>query len=439
MTRLSRVLMYGGAAAAVGGLAQFHASLNDYGFQGSARFAWSMAYLAFIWLAAYSAGLPDTVESASQGLGASVAAAGASALGVSAVQLATGDALLPRFVVFGTALVLVPWFWVTSLLALRARARAKDRDRILVVGGEVDTTALVEDLRERPEKPALLVDTMQAREAAVTAAHEPLIERVRSSDASVLVLASDAQGDESIVAQAERLHESGMRVRTLTRFYEEWLGKLPVSELERVSLMFDIRELHRERYGRVKRLIDLALSVPGTGAFLVAVPFVLAGNIVANRGPLFYRQQRVGRNGEHFDIVKFRTMRPAGDRLVNEWTSEDDPRITRFGHLLRVTHIDELPQIVNILLGHLSVVGPRPEQPHYVDELTEKLPFYGLRHLVKPGLTGWAQVKYGYAGNESDALEKLQYEFYYLRHQGFALELRILGRTLRSVLGGHGR
>ncbi|MEL7210407.1 MAG: sugar transferase, partial [Actinomycetota bacterium] len=122
-----------------------------------------------------------------------------------------------------------------------------------------------------------------------------------------------------------------------------------------------------------------------------------------------------------------------------EWTAEDDPRVTRFGHWMRVTHLDELPQVLNIVRGDLAVVGPRPEQPHYVAELSEKLPFYAMRHLVRPGLTGWAQVKYGYAGDERDALEKLQYEFFYLRRQSVLLDLRIIVRTVRSVLGGDGQ
>jgi lipopolysaccharide/colanic/teichoic acid biosynthesis glycosyltransferase len=132
-------------------------------------------------------------------------------------------------------------------------------------------------------------------------------------------------------------------------------------------------------------------------------------------------------------------MRPQGTQLVNEWTAEDDPRITPFGRLLRRSHVDELPQLVNVLRGDLAVVGPRPEQPQYVRELTGKIPFYDLRHRVRPGLTGWAQVKYGYAGNESDALQKLQYEFFYLRHQSLTLDLRVVARTLRSVLKLHGR
>ncbi len=235
------------------------------------------------------------------------------------------------------------------------------------------------------------------------------------------------------------LHASGIRVRTLSLFYEEWLGKLPVGELERVAMMFDIGEIHRQRYTRVKRVVDVALGMAGTVVLALVTPVVLVTNRLGNRGPLIYRQTRVGKNGEPFSILKFRTMRPAPEGLANEWTGEDDPRITRFGHVLRRSHLDELPQVVNILRGELSVVGPRPEQPHYVEELSEKLPFYGMRHLVRPGLTGWAQVKYGYAGDERDALEKLQYEFFYLRRQSVGLDLRIVGRTLRSVIGRDGR
>jgi lipopolysaccharide/colanic/teichoic acid biosynthesis glycosyltransferase len=145
----------------------------------------------------------------------------------------------------------------------------------------------------------------------------------------------------------------------------------------------------------------------------------------------------VGRNGRLFNIVKFRTMRD--DASDGEWTGERDPRVTRFGRWLRRTHIDELPQVVNILRGDLSTVGPRPEQPRYVQELIDKIPFYDLRHRVRPGLTGWAQVKYAYGASDSDAMEKLQYEFFYLRHQSLALDLRILGRTVRSVIGHRGR
>ena len=264
---------------------------------------------------------------------------------------------------------------------------------------------------------------------------EPLVDLAIDAGASVLVLGRDAQNDRLVVAQASTLHESGIRIRSLPEFYDEWLGKLPISELQRMSLMFDIREVHGAGYARVKRLLDVAAAVVGLLFLALLIPFVLIGNLIANRGSLFYRQIRVGRAGKTFEMLKFRTMR---DGSSTEWTADHDPRITPFGGVLRRTHLDELPQCINILRGELSIVGPRPEQPQYVTHLVECLPFYRLRHLVRPGLTGWAQVKYGYAASESDALEKLQYDFYYLQHQSLALDIRIIARTLRSVVGADG-
>jgi len=266
----------------------------------------------------------------------------------------------------------------------------------------------------------------------------PLVDAANDTDATVVVLGRDAQSDESVVVQAAQLHERGVRIRTLSMFYEQWLGKLPVSELERISLLFDIGEVHAPRYARVKRLLDIGFSLCALPVLVLAIPAVGVGNLLANRGPLFFRQPRTGRNGREFQILKFRTMTPSGDG-AGDTTVIDDPRVTRFGSILRRTHLDELPQVWNILRGELSIVGPRPEQPHLVAQLEGKIPFYRLRHLVRPGLTGWAQVKYHYGADEIDALEKLQYEFYYLRHQSLALDLRIVGRTARSVVGGDGR
>ncbi len=440
MRRFARPLLYLGIVGIVYGLAAYHAwVLEDYGLLATARVPWTAGYAIGLIVAAYGVGLPEITRTPRESFvaGLTVAVVGASV--VSVLQLFVGDALLPRFVVFGTAVLVVPWAMLCSAVASAFRSQARRRDRVVVVSTEADRSELERDLAANPEVPAVVVGWLTPLEATSAGGpSKPLVEAVVTGSASVVVLDRDAQAEESVVGQTAQLHEHGVRVRTLSLFYEQWLAKLPVSELERVSLMFDIGEVHRLRYSRVSRVVDLVAATLGLVVLVVVTPLVLLGDLLANRGPLLYRQERVGRHGRVFQILKFRTMRvpSAGDEA--EWTGVDDHRITPFGGFMRRSHLDELPQVINILRGDLSVVGPRPEQPRYVGELTAKLPFYDLRHLVRPGLTGWAQVKYGYAGDERDALHKLQYEFWYLRHQGLMLDLRIIGRTVRSVLGSEG-
>ena len=170
---------------------------------------------------------------------------------------------------------------------------------------------------------------------------------------------------------------------------------------------------------------------------ILFIPIVFIGNLIGNRGPLLYAQERIGKSQDIFRIYKFRSMIPGSS--VGEWTKKNDSRVTGFGKFLRLSHVDELPQVVNILRGDLSIVGPRPEQPHYVNQLAESIPYYRSRHLVRPGLTGWAQINYPYGADEIDAFEKLQYEFWYLQHQSMWLDFRIIARTFRHVLGFKGR
>ncbi|MGH9226786.1 MAG: sugar transferase [Acidimicrobiales bacterium] len=442
MRRVARATLVGGTAAVVLGLSKAHAVAHGYDFTQSSRFGWAFAYILLLVLGAYGAGLPDMTRTRRSALLATVASTMAASLTLAVVQLLAGSALLPRFVLFATPAALLPLYVLAAALSTDGRNRDAGKDRLVVVAGIDEAAQLADELAANPERPAVLVAVLSPESAATAdPRRKPLIQTAQAHDATAIVLDRRAQNDDSIVAQAATLHEQGVRVRTLSLCYDQWLGKLPISELERVSLMFDIGELHRARYGRMKRIVDVALGLAGLAGLAVVTPLVLLGNRFGNRGPLFYRQARVGKNGRPFQILKFRTMTPAGGTGAGggEWTADQDPRITRFGAWLRKSHLDELPQMVNILRGDLSIVGPRPEQPHYVDELTEKLPFYNLRHLVRPGLTGWAQVKYPYGASELDALEKLQYEFYYLRHQGLALDARILGRTVRSVLGREGR
>jgi lipopolysaccharide/colanic/teichoic acid biosynthesis glycosyltransferase len=425
VTRSSHLLSYGGPALLVVGLGYVHATnIGHYPFAGTSRFAWLVGYAILLCCSAYAAGLPDIARSLG-GAMVSACAAGAAAAGViSIVQLLAGSLLLPRYVVIWGALGSVPLNVAASSIAKGSWRRQSGKDRILLIASPDEASVLRRDLLA-PERPCVSVGSVLPSDDIRRAA--------AASGANVIVLNRAAAADPAVIDAVGDLHAQGLRVRTLSLFYEEWLGKLPLAELERVSLMFDIGELHRARYARFRRLIDLLLGTIGMAPLLVLTVVVGVGNALANRGPLLHRQERVGRSGKPFVILKFRTMRPGSDPTT--WSVTDDERVTPFGGLLRRTHLDEMPQLFNVLRGDLSLVGPRPEQPHYVTRLRETVPFYDLRHLIRPGMTGWAQVKYGYGGNELGALEKLQYDFFYLRHQGLHLDARIIGRTLRINSG----
>ena len=402
------------------------------------RFRWILIFIALIWVTSYAAGLPDSGGSLSRRFARAFAALAAADVVISVLQLFTGAQLLPRFVVFVASAILVPIFVLLSGLSGATERRRASQDRVIAIVAGEESERLARDMREHTERPAQLLAVAQPDDAMPTPEEaKPLALLVRAANANLLVLDRESQQREEIVAQAAELHSKGVRIRTLSLFYDVWLGKLPISELERISLLFDINEIHRPAYARDKRALDLVIALFGILALAVAVPLVAIVNLFGNRGPLFYSQPRVGKDGEVFTIHKFRTMRPGGS--TSDWTAANDPRVGKVGRMLRRLHIDELPQMWNVLRHDLSVVGPRPEQPHYVRLLAKTIPFYELRHLVRPGITGWAQINYDYGSSDVDALEKLQYEFFYLRHQSLGLDLQIIGRTLRTVFEDQGR
>jgi sugar transferase (PEP-CTERM system associated) len=188
------------------------------------------------------------------------------------------------------------------------------------------------------------------------------------------------------------------------------------------------------------RTLDLVASV---GVLTLAAPFMLLTVIAIKledgwRAPALYSQARVGLAGRTFNVIKFRSMRQDAELEGAQWATHGDPRITRVGAVIRKLRIDELPQIFNVLRGHMSFVGPRPERPEFVDELAERIPYYVQRHCVKPGITGWAQLCYPYGSSEQDALEKLQYDLYYIKNNNLVLDLFILVQTAEVVLLGKG-
>lgn len=419
-------------------VAWYHAEqygLYDFGSLYSSW--WLVGYGVTFAASAFLLGIPTLVVRPVQALTGSLIAA-AIPLGVASLfYIIVDPPVRSRLVVVGTPISMFAIFLAVSLFHTAVLRRSSSSDRVVVVADLVDQLALDNDMARPPERRFTLVERIEP--AALSSGEHALDEIAARGRANLIVLSEAAQSSNLIVEQAARLHEEGMRIRGLAAFGDEWLGKFPINELARTSLWFDIRDLHEGQYNRLKRIMDLTIAVLASPVFVVAVPVVLVGNLFGNRGPMFFKQNRVGQRNSVFGMWKFRTMTiDANEDGVGVWTAQDDPRITPFGRFLRRSHLDELPQVMNVLRGDVSIVGPRPEQPHYVDELTAAIPFYGLRHAVKPGVTGWAQVKYPYGASEEDALEKLQYELYYLRHQSLWLDLRICIRTVRSVLFGEG-
>ncbi len=435
--RLSLVL---GTAVTIFGSAWLHARVlapEPYRLLGDNRLGWWTVLFAMATVISYAVGLPELARSRWGAVSRGLVTTCSSLAVIAGAQSVVATPLLPRSSMLLVAVILPVWALLSWHVSVDTIDWAAARDRVfLVLDNEDDLQQVTADLERSPERRATVGGWMPLTEIE-TDRSPRLLHAVAETQSTVLVLDAAAQSSDRVIGQAAGLHEQGVRIRSLALFYEEWMGKLPHRELARISLLFDIGELHRQQYVRAKRVVDVVFGLVGSLALGPVMLIVAVLNRWFNSGPLFYSQPRVGQGGEVFTIYKLRTMMPAAGST--EWTVTGDPRVTPLGALLRRSHLDELPQVVNILKGDLALVGPRPEQPQYVDELRAKIAFYDVRHLVRPGLTGWAQVKQGYAADENDAFEKLQYDFYYLRRQGLSLDGRIIWRTVRGVVGGDGR
>jgi exopolysaccharide biosynthesis polyprenyl glycosylphosphotransferase len=223
-----------------------------------------------------------------------------------------------------------------------------------------------------------------------------------------------------------------VRVLELSSFYEHTFGHVPLRAINAAWFQWVMHPRYSPRTPTSKRAVDLVIA---SLVAILASPIiaVLALLVKLSGGPAFYRQTRIGEGGEPFQIVKLRSMRVMPQSLPARWSAADDERVTKLGRFLRRTHFDELPQILNVLKGEMSIVGPRPEQPSFVEALEESVPFYSRRHVARPGITGWAQVGCGYAGSHEGTLWKLSHDLYYLKHRSATFDLLILGETARMV------
>jgi len=265
--------------------------------------------------------------------------------------------------------------------------------------------------------------------------------RVAAERWSGVIVALTDPAPESLVHQLMSLRFSGVRVYGIADFYEQLWFKVPVLHTKHGWLVFShgFDLLHNPLGLRTKRLLDIFF---GLTLLTAALPVMLLSVLcirLESRGPAIFRQVRTGLDGEAFEILKFRSMAQDAERDGPQWAQAADPRVTRVGRILRTLRIDELPQLFNVLKGEMSFIGPRPERPAFNDMLEAEIPLYNLRHLVRPGITGWAQVMYPYGASVEDAREKLQYDLYYIKNYSILLDIGIVFKTLRIVLLGKGR
>ena len=318
------------------------------------------------------------------------------------------------------------------------------RERLLLVGTSPAALALANVLRERQNLGVEVVGFVDTDPAS----HEhpvphwrvvgniddiPAIVANRSVD-RVVVNLSDARGQLPMDTLLS-MKLQGVTFDHLASVYEEYTGKIAVENLRPSWLIFSTGFRKPRSLVAMKRFVDIFAATVG---MVLAAPLMLGVAALIklkSRGPALYRQQRVGEHGQVFTLYKFRSMRTDAEAKTGAvWAKDEDDRIIPGGKFIRRTRLDELPQLWNVLLGNMSLVGPRPERPEFVGQLTRSIPFYGQRHVVKPGLTGWAQVRYSYGSSVEDAMEKLQYDLFYIKNLTIALDLFIIFLTVKTVI-----
>ncbi|MEH6408553.1 MAG: exopolysaccharide biosynthesis polyprenyl glycosylphosphotransferase, partial [Leeuwenhoekiella sp.] len=305
--------------------------------------------------------------------------------------------------------------------------------KVLVVGDSFDINRIVQNLHHADPNYKVIgyantdTEKFSSNHKLKAVDVDNLPEFIKKKGISEIVVASSyAEGvSVPLYHQLIKLLESGFSIREYTQIYEEITQRVPVEFVEKdFYKFFPFNRSNKNRfYLFFHRVFDVLFSLIGLFVTVCVLPIIALGNLLGNRGALFYFQERVGQNGIIFKIMKFRTMKTDIEIENKQYSDKNDRRITLFGNILRRSRIDELPQCYNILKGDMSLIGPRPERPLIAKELAEIIPFYETRHIIKPGLTGWAQVKMGRYGNSyDDALTKLQYDLYYIKHRSLFLD-----------------
>ena len=266
--------------------------------------------------------------------------------------------------------------------------------------------------------------------------NEQTLDNTKIDNNSGIILPDNLQANPAVAEKMYRLRTLGVNFYNHKDFYEQLLRRVYLSQLNEIWFLENINYQEKRFYNLLKRAVDIILGLIGILVFIVSFPFCAILIKLSSKGPVMFVQERVGKKGKVFKVYKYRTMNSFGPG--NTWTSVNDPRITGLGKFLRKSRIDELPQFINLLFGHMSLVGPRPEQPNIVEELKRQIPFYDERHLVKPGLTGWAQINNIYAASLEETKVKLQYDLYYIKHRSILFDSEIILKTIYYILTWQG-
>lgn len=318
------------------------------------------------------------------------------------------------------------------------------RRRVLVIGGGWSAESIVKAIETYAPDDYEIVGVVEERTFRNDRQNprRTLLEKAKETHASEIVLATSENLDGVLFQEIMDCYEQGLPITPMPILYERLTGRIPVESVRghwNVVLPLQGRSPF-DPYPVLKRLIDLLFCGIGLLVLALLLPILVPIMIIDSPGPILFTQERLGKGGRVFNVIKLRTMVPNAEQISGPiWSVKGDDRVTRVGRVLRKLRIDEMPQFWNILRGEMSMVGPRPERPFFVETLQEEIPFYRTRLTVQPGLTGWAQVHYGYGSSVRDALVKLQYDLYYIRHRSIVLDLMIIVRTFGTVAKLMGR
>lgn len=352
---------------------------------------------------------------------------------------------LPRLFIFYYSLIsfILMFFWRLFNPALIGWASAERR--VLIIGTDWAAKTIIQTLEEHASTAYNIIGVIsetvtESRDfngTEIKGSGHDLIDVVNSENISELIVTSTRELPGDIFQAVMDAYEQGVAITPMPILYERITDRVPVEHVgDNWAVVLPISGTSVfNPYPFLKRIMDIVLALIGFALFIPLFPFIALAIYIDSRGSIFYSQIRVGLNGRPYRIYKLRSMKPDAEGKTGAvFAQKNDMRVTRVGKFMRKTRLDELPQLWNILKGDMSMIGPRPERPEHVERLQEKIPFYRTRHIIRPGVTGWAQVKYNYGANDEDSLVKLQYDLYYIRHQSLLLDFGILIRTIGKVL-----